>query len=369
MPWAQETLLKQLLVGVTIWHVEQGVEEATLRFVYSNPAGERLTGQASADCLNLRMSEVYGDAARATYAPFFLRAMTQGEPVELDDVVHTLPDGEQVQLRIRLLSLGDGYVASEYSNVAAQVATTHDLARRTQALMRSNRELEEFAAAVSHDLREPLRKVVAFGRRLHSRAQGGLDDRSEDYLQRMVGAAERMQQLIDDLLTLSRVRVMGRAFVERPMAIIVAGVLDDLEVLIEQTGGQVTVGLLPRVSCDPTQVRQLVQNLVGNALKFHKPNEAPQVRIEQILCDDEGWVGFVVEDDGIGFETRFADQIFGLFQRLHGRTAYPGSGLGLAVCKRIVERHGGRIIASSTLGHGARFEVYLPAETARTTPA
>ena len=359
--WINAQVFEHLNLGVNIWHVDIPGDPNAIRFVTMNPAGERITGQRAVDCAGRLLIDIHPSKNAGAIAAQFLHVAETQRPVYLTDQRFKMANRELMWLRVRVLPLSDRYIATVYSNVADQIDAARNLALRTEALERSNHELEEFAAAVSHDLREPLRKIVAFGGRLNQGAKGRLDARSKDYLQRMVGAATRMQHLIDDLLTLSRVRAMGRPFVETPMDKIVAGVLEDLEVLIEQTGGRVTVGPLPKVRCDPTQVRQLVQNLVGNALKFHKPGEPPQVRIEELLGQRSGVVAFVVTDAGIGFEPRFANQIFGVFQRLHGRSAYEGSGVGLAVCKRIVERHGGRIVASSAPDTGTRFEVHLPA--------
>ncbi len=367
--WINAQVFEHLNLGVNIWHIGVPGDPTSIRLVRMNPAAERLTGRRAVDYAGGLLLDIHPSKNAAAIAARFLEVAATQRPVYLTDQRFKIEHRELMWLRVRVLPLSDRYIATVYSNVADQIDAAHNLALRTEALERSNRELEEFAGAVSHDLREPLRKVVAFGGRLNQGAKGSLDARSQDYLQRMVGAATRMQHLIDDLLTLSRVRAMGRPFVETPMDTIVAGVLDDLEVLIEQTGGSVTVGPLPKVRCDPTQVRQLVQNLVGNALKFHKPGEPPKVRIEELPGRKAGVVGFVVTDAGIGFEPRFANQIFGVFQRLHGRTAYEGSGVGLAVCKRIVERHGGQIVASSAPETGTRFEVYLPAATSAAVDA
>ncbi|GAC1463098.1 MAG: hypothetical protein NVSMB9_00140 [Isosphaeraceae bacterium] len=246
----------------------------------------------------------------------------------------------------------------------------------TAKLERSNRELQDFASVASHDLQEPLRKVQAFSDRLSSRYGGTLDDQAHDYLERIQGAAKRMQTLINDLLTYARVTTKAQPFVPVDLTAAARDVVTDLEVRIEQVGGRVELGNLPTVDADPLQVRQLMQNLIGNALKYHRPEAPPLVRV---LCGppdvggaspgqeatDNGLCRFQVEDNGIGFEEIYSERIFTIFQRLHGRNEYEGTGIGLAVCRKIAERHGGSISARSTLGQGSTFTVTLPFRQAK----
>jgi light-regulated signal transduction histidine kinase (bacteriophytochrome) len=245
-----------------------------------------------------------------------------------------------------------------------------------EQMERSNKELEEFASIASHDLQEPLRKIIAFGQRLQITCGDALGDQGRDYLARMRNAAERMRNLIDDLLTLSRVTSMARPFVRVDLAAIARDVVSDLEVQIEQAGADVEVGFLPEIEADPAQMRQLFQNLLSNALKFHRNGVKPHVAIcgKIVEMKDYQLPGVVpgeeacrimVKDDGIGFSAEYAEKIFGLFQRLHGRTEFEGTGIGLAVCRKITDRHGGRIVAKSSEGEGATFIVTLPVKQAR----
>lgn len=242
-------------------------------------------------------------------------------------------------------------------------------------LEHSNRELQDFASVASHDLQEPLRKIQAFGDRLKIKCGDVLSDAGRDYLERMQNAAHRMQVLINDLLTFSRVTTKAQPFVAVDLDEVVRGVVSDLEVRIEQTGGRVEVGRLMTIDADPLQMRQLFQNLIGNALKFRRPEEAPVVRVscEKVeRGEEEAPVAasrggrelcrITVEDNGIGFDEKYLDRIFTVFQRLHGRQEYEGTGVGLAVCRRIAERHGGDITAKSAPGQGATFIVTLPLE-------
>jgi len=235
----------------------------------------------------------------------------------------------------------------------------------TRKIERSNRELQDFAYVASHDLQEPLRKIQAFGDRLRDRFGATLGDQGRDYLERMQSAANRMSQLIKDLLSFSRVTTKAQPFARVDLATVACEVVGDLEILLEKTGGRVDVGPLPTIDADPVQMRQLLQNLIGNALKFHRPGEAPHVAVcaEQKSAARNGAGAeyeLRVRDDGIGFDEKYLDRIFNVFQRLHGRGHYEGTGIGLAICRKIAERHGGSITAHSQLDKGATFVVTLP---------
>jgi light-regulated signal transduction histidine kinase (bacteriophytochrome) len=262
-------------------------------------------------------------------------------------------------------------------DVTDRKSAERQLRSYTAKLEQSNRELQEFAYVASHDLQEPLRKVQAFGDRLEKKCAAALSDEGRDYVGRMRNAAGRMQNLINDLLTFSRVATKTQPFRGVDLKRIVEEVASDLEVRIEQTGGRVEIGELPLIDADALQMRQLFQNLIGNALKFHRADAAPLVKIyaetvstngasfslngEEIqTAGDESFCRIVVEDNGIGFDEKYLDRIFTVFQRLHGRMEYEGSGIGLAVCRKIVERHGGQISANSKEGMGARFYIDLP---------
>ncbi|MGD1914352.1 MAG: PAS domain-containing protein [Rivularia sp. (in: cyanobacteria)] len=235
--------------------------------------------------------------------------------------------------------------------------------RQREELTRSNEELQQFAFIASHDLQEPLRKIIAFGDRLKATCDSALTDKGRDYLQRMQNAAQRMQVLIEDLLTLSRITTRAQPFVEVNLAKVTQEVLSDLEVRIAQTGARIFVGELPIIVADPLQMRQLLQNLIGNALKFYRKTEPNVVKIyskyltnQQLNCN---YCQIIVEDNGIGFDEKYLDRIFNVFQRLHGRTEYQGTGMGLAICRKIVERHQVSITAKSEPGKGASFIVTL----------
>jgi signal transduction histidine kinase len=236
--------------------------------------------------------------------------------------------------------------------------SNEELEHRARELQRSNEELEQFASIASHDLSEPLRKVQMFSKQLQTSEAGRLSEKGSDYVDRMIDAGERMQHLIEDLLEFSRVTTRGRPFVSVDLGDVFRDVVSDLEVPLTESGADVIIGDLPTVEADPLQMRQLAQNLISNAIKFRHEGEAPEVRVSGDVR--AGKVRIEVADNGIGFDPRYAMRIFRVFERLHGRNSYPGTGIGLALCRKIAERHGGGIVAESTPGEGATFTVTLP---------
>jgi len=232
----------------------------------------------------------------------------------------------------------------------------------TEELERKNVELEGFTSMASHDLREPLRKVQTFADLLLSKYGDSLDGQGRDYLRRMQMAGLRMQALIESLLALSRVATRAPLLEEINLRNVVEEVLSDLEVLIDETKAGVDIGGLPSVRADRVQMVQLFENLIGNALKFHRQGVPPLVKIySRAVEEKEALVEICIEDNGIGFAEKFLHRIFSPFQRLHGRSDYEGVGMGLAICEKIVERHGGSISAASQPGRGSTFMVTLPA--------
>lgn len=226
-------------------------------------------------------------------------------------------------------------------------------------LLRSNNDLQEFAFVASHDLQEPLRKLAAFGERLRARAGTALDGESLDYLSRMEKATARMGDLVEGLLNLARVASRGHPFGPVRLDDVLREVLADLEIPLRESGARVEARALPVIVADRLQIRQLLHNLIGNALKFRHPARPPVITVSATSHADGLW-RIEIRDNGIGFDEKYLDRLFKPFQRLHGRSEYPGTGMGLAICRRIVERHGGRITASSSPGVGSCFRVTLP---------
>ena len=237
------------------------------------------------------------------------------------------------------------------------------LLEQADKLSRSNAELEQFAYVASHDLQEPLRKIQAFGDRLKTKYEAGLGPEGLDYLTRMQNAAARMQILIQDLLSLSRVTSNSKPFTAVDLGDVIRTVVSDLEMRINDANGSVDIGTLPVIFGDRGQMAQLFQNLIGNGLKFRKPGENPVVKIQSqvqaLASGAPGWQ-ITVEDNGIGFDEKYRDRIFQIFQRLHGRSEYEGTGIGLAICRKIVDRHNGVVTAHSSPGAGAKFIILMP---------
>jgi signal transduction histidine kinase len=293
---------------------------------------------------------------------------------------HRLADGDlntHVQLQNPQGELGQVAVAFDSMvESLSQRASERDAA---EAVMKAyanelevtNRELRDFANIASHDLQEPLRKIQTFSDLLQNRCQESLDEQGNQYVNRMRAAARRMQELIDDMLSYSRVTTKAGPIQEVDLRKIVQEVMLDLDLLIEQTGAVIQVDSLPNVEADPTQMYQLFTNLIGNAMKFHREDQPPVVQITfqmnngsseayQNGVTDNLWVEMSIHDNGIGFDEKYKDRIFQPFQKLHGPGEYPGTGMGLAICRKIVERHGGTISATSKPGVGSEFTVRLP---------
>jgi PAS domain S-box-containing protein len=339
------------------------------KITFVNPTAARLMGLEVEKMVGRKETELFG--ALPQTEPAAPEPKTEGRQAE---VILTRTDNSTFTAEFMRSQI------VENDQLVGRVVLFKDITERKQAaqaleqkadeLARSNAELEQFAFVASHDLQEPLRKIRAFGDRLKMKCAQALPVEGADYLERMQNAAARMQTLIADLLTFSRVISRVESFVPVDLGQVVQGVLGDLEVRIEKAGATIEVGELPVIDGDPTQMRQLLQNLIGNALKFQLPGVKPHVRIAARLISspDDYATGasfheLTVQDNGIGFDEKYLDKIFAVFQRLHNRQEYEGTGIGLAVCRRIVDRHGGSITARSKPGAGATFVVQLPARS------
>jgi len=274
-------------------------------------------------------------------------------------------DGTEFSVEIALTPLpgADGMlVLSSIIDITRRKRGEEELLRYSKRLERSNAELESFASVASHDLQEPLRKIRMMGERLASIAGEKLDAQGQDYLGRMIKAGDNMHMLIRDLLAFSRVTMRTEGFTLVDLSDPVRDALSALELLAEETGAVITVDALPEGEVDEAQMRQLFQNLIGNALKFRREGVAPRVHVTGRVEVREGVAFAIIEvrDNGIGFDERYSERIFLVFQRLHGKSEFEGTGIGLAICKKIVERHDGLIHAASKPGEGAHFIVELP---------
>jgi PAS domain S-box-containing protein len=340
---------------------------------FVNPAAARMTGCEIKDLIGRSEQEMFGSTFLAT------DAAPDGN--RLEDQTFRRPDGssflaELVKTPIHENGREVGAVLI-FKDITERRKAEEALAQKAEELTRSNAELEQFAFVASHDLQEPLRKIQAFGDRLKMKCEKIHLGEAGDYLDRMQNAAARMQTLINDLLAFSRVIRSSQPFVPVNLTSVTKEVLGDLEVRIEKNGARVEIGELPTIDADPTQIRQLMQNLLSNALKFQPAGAQPVVKISSRVIYGPEWNNppggengavltsnsfceISVADNGIGFDEKHLEKIFAVFQRLHGRTEYEGTGVGLAVCRRIAERHSGSITARSQPGKGAIFVVTLP---------
>jgi light-regulated signal transduction histidine kinase (bacteriophytochrome) len=243
--------------------------------------------------------------------------------------------------------------------------------RSIRELNRSNQELEEFAYVASHDLQEPLRKISTFSERLKAKFAAPLGSEGSLYVDRILASTENMRILIDNLLEFSRMARSTYAFARINLQDIIRSVVTDLELKIEETGARIVLGTLPEVEVVAAEMKQLFNNLIGNAIKFRSEGEPILIEInsdkvsrqekeERHLPSELDYFKITIRDNGIGFEEEYAERIFQIFQRLHGKSEYPGSGIGLAICKKIADNHNGLIYAESTPGKGAAFHLILP---------
>ncbi|MEI8280633.1 MAG: ATP-binding protein, partial [Bacteroidota bacterium] len=245
------------------------------------------------------------------------------------------------------------------------------LQRQMDNLSKSNKDLEEFAYIASHDLQEPLRKISTFSGKLASKYGEALGEDGNMFIERVLASADNMRTLIDNLLEFSRITKGEQSYTETSLNFIVQQVLQQLELSIEETSAEINIGKLPVLQASPTQLKQVFDNIIRNAIKFRKKDITPKIGISSSVLSviekevHKLSIGTVyhkifIEDNGIGFESEYASRIFQIFQRLHGKSQYPGSGIGLAICKKIVENHHGLIFAENIPSSGARFIIILP---------
>jgi len=340
------------------------------RTTFVNPATAKITGWKVEELVGKSEGEVFHRPAAGDETP-----AKDAENEAGDHKIFYRKDGssfpaEYVRTPIKEKDRDIGAVVI-FKDITERKRAEEAINRKAAELARSNAELEQFAYVASHDLQEPLRKIQAFGDRLKGKCDAVNLQEGRDYLERMQSAAARMQTLINDLLTFSRVISASQPFMPVDLNAVAKGVLSDLEVRIEQTKAKVEVGDLPTIEGDPLQMRQLLQNLIGNALKFQPPNAQPLIRIQGRILkspfastpEEDPYseqCELTIQDNGIGFDEKYLDKIFAVFQRLHGRNEYEGTGVGLAVCRRITDRHGGTINAKSKPGEGATFIVTVP---------
>lgn len=329
------------------------------RFTYVNQIAASLWKMRPEDLLGKNIWEVFPTGKETESYEKIQQALKEGQAFHYESYSPFLKQW----LNIKIFPNEHG-VSVYFQDITERKRADEALAEFSRQIERSNRDLEQFAFVASHDLQEPLRKIEAFGDSLLQYIEQA-DDRARLYAERMRNAAGRMRGMVDGLLQLSRINTQGQPFSRVDLSKAVADVLSDLEYQVRRTGGRVEISALPEVEGDPLQIRQLLQNLIGNALKYHRPETPPVVKVHARQLS--GRVKILVEDNGIGFNQNDADLMFQPFQRLVGRNQYEGSGMGLAICRRIVERHGGEISAHGEHGKGSTFIVTLPVIANSTT--
>ncbi len=344
-------IVDELPAGIVVLNLERPGDPRSLRVVEMNPAGQRLAGAEGEPAEGRTLLDFAPEVFDTDLPHACLRSLRTGR----EEVLHDYISRDRVpgaHFSIKIFPLDERQVGLVFENVTAELAAR-------AALARSNAELTQFAYVASHDLQEPLRKAEAFAEQFDLRMAGKMDETSRDFLMRLRRSLDGMQDLIEALLQLARVTTQNGTPREVDLSMVAADAVEDLAVAIERSGGSVSVSALPRVEADARQMRQLLQNLISNAVKFHRPDAPPTVRVHGRDLDD-GTCEVCVEDDGAGFDMQYAGRLFQPFSRLHSRNDFPGTGMGLAICQKIVEKHGGKITATSVPGRGSRFCFVLP---------
>jgi len=352
------TVVENSLTGI---HIVQGG-----RIVFGNKRFSDIYGYSREEIVGMDSLDLVHPEDRSLVAEIRQRRIEGKDAPAEYEAQGLKKNGEKIWVQRRNSVIdydGKPAVLGNVLDVTALKKAEATLKAYAKELERRNAELDEFASIASHDLREPLRKIQAFSDLMVSRYRPLMDDSGRDYLGRMQAAAARMQNLIDSLLTFSRVTTKAGPSEPVDLKSVVNEALSDLEMRIEETKAVVDVGPLPTVSADRTQMVQIFENLIGNALKFHREGVPPRVEVYSRAVEEKGAdsVEICVEDNGIGFDEKHVDRIFSPFERLHGKAEYEGVGMGLAICMKILKRHGGTITARSTAGKGSLFIVRLPA--------
>lgn len=344
------------------------VIDAEGHIIYWNPQAEKIFGWSGLEAMGRKDTEILiPPRYRDLYLRIRRRFLRSGQEGMLNRRVETMArhaDGHEfpVEITVSPLRWGENFLFSAFiRDITDRKRAEEEIRQKGLELARSNKELQDFAYVASHDLQEPLHKIIAFGDRLRTNAGEALGEKGLDSLERIQKAALRMRQLIDDLLQYARVTTRAKPFENVELEGVVKEVLGVLELRIAETGAEVEVGRLPAVQADRSQMLQLFQNILGNALKFHKPGEPPRVSVSGRMSED-GFAELEIRDRGIGIDAKFSEVIFKPFQRLHGRQEYEGTGMGLAICQKIVQRHGGEISVTSEPGAGSTFRLRLPKE-------
>jgi signal transduction histidine kinase len=338
-------------------------------FVLVNEASAKMAQRSQGQMIEKKLSEIFPQSKESLLEEY---AKVPDTGLDFRTEIEIELNGELVWFKILAVKFNDGIVVT-FSDITKEKEAELQLRNYTQELKRSNEDLEQFAYVASHDLQEPLRKIRSFGDRLITKYHDKLDETGQDYIERMHVAAGRMQHLIEDLLAFSRITRSSELPAKIDLRGLFEEIADDLSDQISREGARLEIEKMPAILGVRGQIRRLFQNLVSNAIKFRKQEESPLIRVEgkkmsalevtqeySIVPRFKDYVKISVLDNGIGFDEKYTEQIFNVFQRLHGKYEFEGTGIGLAICKKIVSHHGGIITAKSKEGIGSEFIVILP---------
>jgi signal transduction histidine kinase len=377
-----QTVVNNAPTGIVLYQAIRDADNKIIDFTrsLSNSVNDRTTSRAQDELLSQSLLEMFPANRSNGYFDSLARVVETGQPVR--QLLHYEAHGIKGWFDTQCIKQDDGVLVT-YLDVTdlkeaqiAQQQQSQALEAANRELQRSNASLQSFAYIASHDLQEPLRKIESFGNLLQEECQDQFNEKGLDYLNRMRSAARRMSLLIKDLLAYSRLSSAPPVLKPISVSELVTDILDDLELAHKRAGVEIAVGELPTILGDSTQLRQLLQNLISNAIKFSSKSSGDkqaqvQIRSRSLLGSELPIPAFnaagqrfweiSVQDNGIGFDTKYLDRIFEVFQRLNSKQQFSGSGIGLAICKRVVENHNGYITATSHPGEGATFLVYLPA--------
>jgi PAS domain S-box-containing protein len=331
---------------------DESGKEVDYRILNVNDAFESILGISRKNAIGKLATKLY-DVAQAPFLDTYAGVARTGKPATFEVFFEPM----NKHFLISVFSPEIGKFATMFSDITQQKSLEARAKNRAEDLARSNAELQQFAYVASHDLQEPLRTIVNSLSLLERRNKGKLDPKDQAYMTMAMDGGQRMRKLIDDLLQYSRVETQGKPFEKVQMDEVVKKTVDLFKGTINELDAMVSWNNLPTVQADETQMLQLMQNLIGNALKFHGERK-PEIRVSAVERGNDHL--FRVEDNGIGLNMKYGGEIFQMFKRLHGSGDYPGTGIGLAVAKKIVERHGGRIWVESEEGKGASFLFTIP---------
>lgn len=333
--------------------------DKTGRITLANGYVENLFGYSKEELLGSSIEMLVPQESRKAHAEMrfhYNRAPVKHVMGSGRDLVGMKKDGTLIQIEIGLNHFdigGDPYVIASIIDISERLAVAKKLHTQAKDLARSNKELEQFAYIASHDLQEPIRMVGSFAALLNDKYKNQFDETGEKWLRFIVEGAARMRSLVQDLLKYSRAGSVEIKLSPVDPNKICKDVLTDLRQAIEESKATVAFDPLPKVLADESQIRLVFQNLIANAIKFRKDGEAPRIHVG--TYSDNGKAQFIVQDSGIGIDPKYFEKLFIIFQRLHPQSVYPGTGIGLAICKKIIDRHGGDIWVESSIGQGSKF--------------